>query len=116
MRNRIDLAIGLMAVVAAMCLGCAGRISMAPDVHANPLMSACESQSRGHEFCWGIYDIRIDPSSGEVQVAPVRGTTFEANVTKWLQPPITPTELLNWTVMPGSDVAFGQVLHHAVQR
>ncbi len=36
---------------------------------------------------WGFWDVSIDPSSGAVDVVPLRGVEFKANVTMFLQPP-----------------------------
>lgn len=90
--------------------GCSGSGNPAiPD----PLASNSSLSTRGpfgtHEACWGFFDIAVDPLTETVDVVPLRGAVFEANVTRFLSPPVVPVELLRVSVLPDSDFPNGYV-------
>jgi len=62
------------------------------------------------EVLWGLFDIFIDETSGEAGIVPVRTPLFEANVTRFLQPPLSPMNLLQVAVMPETNFPSGYVV------
>ncbi len=91
--------------------GCGGTgTPIAPGSPGPAVSGAVDPQSRSGEFCWGLYDIAVDPLSESVEIVPIRGATFEANVTKFLQPPLAPIDLLTISIEPGTDFATGYVV------
>jgi hypothetical protein len=66
--------------------------------------------SQGHQL-WGLYDISIDPSSGDIDIVPLRTADFSANVVRFLQPPIAPIELMSMVLnAPESKLLEGLVV------
>ena len=58
---------------------------------------------------WGTWDISFDPDSNTAEVVPVRGSTFTANVTQFLQPPISKSHLMGIEIKPETDWLSGYV-------
>jgi hypothetical protein len=77
---------GLAALAAALflvsCRGSGAPVCNQPNEAAN--IGAAAGSTR---TLWGTWDVTIDPSSGTIEVAPLRGAEFKANVTIFLQPP-----------------------------
>ncbi len=60
--------------------------------------------------CWGVWEVFIDEYFGEIEIVPVRGASFEANVVNFLQPPSAPIHLLTIQLDPvGTVLAEGTV-------
>ena len=69
-----------------------------------------QGQSDPGRMVWGMYDVTIDANSGAIDIAPIRGAEFNANVVMFLQPPIAPIELLTLKMgMLESDLPNGLV-------
>jgi hypothetical protein len=68
------------------------------------------SSPQSSEMLWGLYDISIDHITGAVDIVPVRAGTFEANVTKFLQPPSVPSNNLVITLGSGTDIPKGYIV------
>jgi len=49
---------------------------------------------------WGTWDVTIDPETGQVETVPLRTAEFNANVVRFLQPPIAPIQLLAMQIDP----------------
>ena len=99
---------------------CGGRGKVV-DPGLNPLpMTGQSDQTVGgaKSSLWGLFDIVGDPSTGRIIVTPLRGVEFQANATKFLQPPSSPSNLLAVALVPGqSDIPNGLVacdvsIHH----
>jgi hypothetical protein len=58
---------------------------------------------------WGMFDVTIDPSTGAIDMAPLRGCEFTANVLRFMQPPKAPKNYVKYTIEPGSDFPRGHV-------
>lgn len=56
---------------------------------------------------WGYWDVTIDPDNLTVEAKPLRGVQFTCNVTQFMQPPASPTHMLAFTILPGSDPSTG---------
>ncbi len=61
-------------------------------------------------FCWGLWDVAINTETAEVEVVPIRDAHFNANVLRFLQPPIAPIQLVTIALNLGeSDLAKGLI-------
>jgi len=89
--------------------GCSGGNSPVSAPVDQPLTTKLNHEAASDSFktLWGFYDVTIDGSTGYVDVTPVRGLMFNANVTKFLQPPSAPINLLAINLNPGSELQFG---------
>jgi len=67
------------------------------------------SVSGNSRMLWGFWDIVVDTRQGTVEAVPIRGAMFNANVTRFLQPPSSPVNLLSITIHPDSNLQFGYV-------
>ncbi len=63
--------------------------------------------SSGGNMLWGMWDVAVDVEKGTVEAVPLRGAMFNANVTKFLQPPLSPINMLSMTMNPGSIIQAG---------
>jgi len=72
------------AAVLIFLFGCSGRSDMiTPDPEGGLKI---ESYSSGHAL-WGLWNVAIDPDTGDAEIIPVRSAEFHVNVTGKLQPP-----------------------------
>jgi outer membrane protein assembly factor BamB len=58
---------------------------------------------------WGLWDVNINPDTGQAEIIPLRGVMFNANVVRFLQPPLAPVNLVMIQVNPGTDFLNGYV-------
>ncbi|MFH1676644.1 MAG: right-handed parallel beta-helix repeat-containing protein, partial [bacterium] len=61
----------------------------------------------GARVLWGIWDVSIDSATSEITVTPLRGAAFTANVTRFMQPPVSPVNMVSFAVQPGGVPADG---------
>lgn len=59
---------------------------------------------------WGVWDININPLTGEVEQVPVRGAEFTINTNKFLQPPTALQNLLSIQLDPLTSFPTGYVV------
>lgn len=103
----------ILLVTIFIALGCGGDGSSpvtAPP--ASPEMTSPArdvSASRNNRMLWGFWDISVDTRDGTVEAVPLRGAMFNANVTRFLQPPSSPVNLLSISINPNSNMQFGYV-------
>ena len=74
-------------------LGCGSGSPTSPGVASGGILTGDKVVSSSGNNCWALYDITVDPESGAVDIEPLRTAMFEANVTKFLHPPIAPIDL-----------------------
>ncbi|HEX9746119.1 MAG TPA: PKD domain-containing protein [bacterium] len=111
MRGLVTSVCATLAVLIVLSIGCSGSSNPVNPGFGQDLAEFRKSGSRqAHEALWGIYDIYIDPDSESAEVVPIRGMMFEANVTRFLQPPLAPTSLLYVNIKPGTDFPSGKVV------
>ncbi len=91
-------------------LGCTSGKS--PVIPGNPDTSGtCMAENGpGSHVLWGMVNVTIDPDTFQAEVIPLRGPMFTANVTQFMQPPISPTNMIGLTVDPSSDFETGYVV------
>jgi len=102
-RYLLNTAIFLAVVL---IIGCAGSSTnpVTPSTDINDTTQSADANSR---HLWGLWDVTIDGSTMEVEIVPARGLEFTANVTRFLQPPSSPVNLLSIALQPGSDPSSG---------
>jgi len=67
--------------------------------------------SLDHEVLFGIWDISIDPDTYEAEIVQSRTASFTANITRLIQPPAYPVNLVSVTVnVPESDLLNGKLV------
>ena len=99
--NTIWAAVLLLASCSS---GGADLIATTPCVSNHPL-----SAGGGIALLWGLWDVSLDPGSMSAVVVPIRSVEFTCNVTRFLQPPISSTNLMTVNIDPSSDFSKGYV-------
>jgi len=100
--------ISLLVIIATLLLaGCSGTGPIAPDSEFVQPLTAFRTGYSANNVLWGIWDVTIDPESMNAEVSPVRGPAFTANVTRFMQPPVSPIHMVQFEVLPGSDPVSG---------
>jgi len=56
---------------------------------------------------WGIWHVSLDPSTLTADVTPLRGAQFTCNVTRFMQPPLSPVHMIQIYVDPSSTPLTG---------
>ncbi len=105
----------VVILLSTLVLGCSnstGGVPTLPNAGSEDLtaLSTLEGAKSlpGSHVLWGMWEITIDPSTLEADVIPLRGASFNANVTQFMQPPMAPMNLINVYVDPGAgDIANG---------
>ncbi len=110
MKHLILLSVAI-ALGLALAIGCASGTGPAQLLSppAGPRDSA-DSSVCGRSL-WGLWDVAFDPSAQRFDVVPLRGAMFQANVTKFLQPPSAPIHLLTIQLDTGaSNIPAGYIV------
>ncbi len=102
----------LVLLLGALALGCGGHGGGGNPVtpgFSNPVISAHAANS--HAF-WGMWEVSFNPTgpnSADVEIVPMRGAMFNANVQKFLTPPEAPINLLTFDFLPETNLPAGYV-------
>jgi len=103
-RNLFAVLFGLL--FAGILVGCSG--SGSPVIPSSELSAPKQIASGpSNRVLWGYYNVSIDPLSMQAEVTPLRGAEFTANVTRFMQPPLSPTNMVSFSVDGSSDPATG---------
>ncbi|HEX9744979.1 MAG TPA: hypothetical protein VGB30_06085 [bacterium] len=80
----------------------------------NPPLSDTYSlnQTAGEKsrMLWGYFEVTIDPVSLDAEIVPIRGAEFNSNITKFLQPPLSPSNRIDINILPASNLSTGHLL------
>jgi hypothetical protein len=107
MFRKFTLSLVLLGIL-PIFIGCGGNGSpVAPMTDIPSLDTNSTGITRPHNMLWGIWDVVVDLENETIDSIPLRGVMFNANVTKFLQPPSSPINLLTLSINPGSQVQFG---------
>ncbi len=107
----------LILVGSVLLLGCGGGSGGNPvdpgygSDGSPPALTGQVDPSAHHNgaILWGLWDIYAHPDTG-LEIVPLRGTQFQTNVTRFLQPPDAPLNLLSlWIDGPACDFSKGIV-------
>jgi len=101
----------LSIVALLLACGCSteGGGPMIPDLSSPDGVCAPQDASISSRSLWGIYQVDINKLSGDVEILPVRGATFNANVQQFLSPPYSPVHLMTVLILPGSNMSKGDL-------
>ena len=107
-RHSYRLALVILGLL--LIMGCSGGGDGSPLTPGTQQMTDNRSlQSTNSHMLWGMWTVEV-PDSGNVEITPLRGAAFNANVTKFLQPPLAPIHLLTVTFDPLSDFTTGHLI------
>jgi len=97
----------LIAIVFIASFGCAssGENTILPDPATQDNLKSLSGSSR---LLLGHWDVNLKPD--DVEIVPVRGAQFTANVTMFMQPPGSPVNHLKIQIDPASDFPSGYVV------
>lgn len=92
--------------------GCGGSgMPVTPDNELPPVLNQADNISAGgREILLGLYDIIIDRATGNVDIIPERGASFELNLLKFLQPPVKNPSLISLDFLPETNFWTGYIL------
>lgn len=76
----------ITAFIIAIISGCSG-VSQSPVSPSDTTSNAISSGMSVDKHLWGYWNVAIDTVSGGVELIPLRGAEFTANVVNFLQPP-----------------------------
>ncbi|MFH1675974.1 MAG: IPT/TIG domain-containing protein [bacterium] len=112
MVNRI-ITIGACAIAIALMVGCnsKGANPSSPallELKTESGMASNPALGNSHVL-WGLWEITADGVSGTIDATPLRGAMFNANVTKFLQPPAVPVHYLTIHPNPGNNILTGHI-------
>jgi len=105
MFNKI-YSVSIILAIFVVLSGCSGGDPTGPPLAIDDNRPENSAVRSGHAL-WGLYDITCDPLTGEIDAIPLRSAEFNANVTRFLQPPIAPIDLVTITLELGSDIPNG---------
>jgi hypothetical protein len=95
-----------IAAILLFVLGCSGEMPVSP-ISGNGITQNVLSNGTSGRVLWGMWHVAIDSSTGQVEIVPLRGASFNANVQQFLSPPFSPTNKMSISILPGSDLANG---------
>jgi hypothetical protein len=101
---RIHAVITAMVAVIIL-LGCSGKNN--PLEPLDPGSSPVAQSSRTDHQLWGYWHIAIDPATMTADIVPLRQAMFTCNVTRFMQPPSSPVNMIGLAFQPGCDPANG---------
>ena len=53
--------------------------------------------------CWGWWHVKLDTETMEFEVRPLRSAVFTCNVTRFMQPPLSPMHMVSFAIDPGAS-------------
>jgi hypothetical protein len=65
------------------------------------------SSGSSHQL-WGVWHVQLDPVTMTANITPLRQAMFTCNVTQFMQPPSSPTNMVTLDVLPESDPSSGR--------
>ena len=81
----------IAAVLVVFLMGCSN--SSDPLSPGLDVTGAKTSTFSSNTHLWGAWDVTFDPATNTAEIVPVRGTSFTANVTQFMQPPMQPVNV-----------------------
>jgi len=98
----------LALVIFSLLAGCSHSSDpVTPEIENIPITT---DREHGGQYLWALLDVYLDPESGEAEIVPARTSAFEANVTRFLQPPASPINLLAIAFQPETNFLEGYVV------
>lgn len=88
-------------------LGCNSGSPVTPGNQPAKEYQSESASLANHRTLWGIWDVSIDSKSMTIDAVPLRSADFTCNVTQFMQPPSSPTNMILLSLEPGSDPSSG---------
>lgn len=77
-----------LIIISIFAVGCGSKGPLAPYDTPSELMVSADSVPDGaSRMLWGLWDVRINATTGEFEILPLRGTCFHLNAVEFLEPP-----------------------------
>ena len=109
MNHRTLLPIILLLGTVLAAFGCLGTSDPVAPSSNDSLTPAQTGDINSNRMLWGWWDVSIDSATGEVEIVPVRGPSFNANVMTFLHPPFSPVNQMEIVILGTSDLNAGYV-------
>ncbi len=93
---------GMVAI--SVFAGCSGASN---PVNPSVQNSGARVENSGNRMLWGMWHVAIDAEALRAEVTPYRSAEFTANVTRFMQPPVSPTNMVQISIGPGGDPSSG---------
>ena len=108
---RLTIIVPIIVFATIILIGCGGGDSpTSPNASNNTGLTGETSSSSGaSRILWGMWDVYLDPATRQAEVVPMRGMAFNANVVKFLQPPVAPIQMLTIVINPDTSFPDGYV-------
>jgi hypothetical protein len=115
--NRFYMALTIVVLVvsAVSCSGSGSGVTSPKLDDISQAASAVNAECADNTALWGLWEIAIDPVNGTIEAVPMRGATFSANVTRFVDgpPPNLTLKLGSIDVQPGyMDIPVDVGLKH----
>jgi hypothetical protein len=95
------------ALVMAVGMPACGR-TPSPSTPVDNPAAVQASEIAGNRHLWGLWHVILDPSTATAEVVPMRTASVGVNVTQFMSPPISPTNMISFDFDIGaSDFASG---------
>ena len=91
-----------ISIVIFILLGCSTVSPVTPKFSSEVKTSETMVNENPGRILWGIWNVSIDSDSMTAETVPMRAADFTGNVTRFLQPPISPVNMLSIQVLPES--------------
>jgi len=106
-RRPVVLVFAIFLVIGIGCSSSGGN-ALSPDLQQD---ANSRDVSANGTSLWGLWEITIDPTTVTAEIVPLRDVDMTINVTRFLQPPIAPVNLMSVAIDGiNSDLSAGYVV------
>jgi len=111
MMSRTTITLCILITLGLTLVGCGGTSPTFPPVN-DELTSVRGSQDHGsNRVLWAYYDIKFDPATSQFEVTPLRSAMFNVNITRFMEPPISPVNMISLSIDGvASDILNGLIV------
>ncbi len=107
--NRLFISFVIIILLVACGCSTGGGGPVIPDMSSPDAVNNSQDDSGSSRMLWGMYEVQIDKLSGEVEILPLRGVMFNANIQQFLSPPYSPVHLMSVKILSGSNLGTGDL-------
>ena len=110
--NRFFILICLLILTPILTLSCSKGNSPVSPLNESPLQQDIQNASYGQfdRILWGMYHIILNPENLSAEIIPLRTVDFTANVTRFMQPPASPMNMISLVIDPSTNFPSGYVV------
>ena len=99
--------IAMAMLLSGMLASCSADRTGAPTSPAVTAQQQSTSAGPVNRLLWGVWHVSIDPTTMTADVVPLRSADFTANVTKFMQPPVSAGQQVSISIDPASTPGTG---------